>query len=200
MSEVEKQPENAAPAKAEKKSGKGRLIVELAVLVIAVIAVCIVGEVRKLSWWCHLRAKLGSATMSYKLAENYREKDPKQAKRYLEKAAAKGHIKAMKELAETDIKWRQKLAEMGDKRAQFQMALACRREGKDKEAVVWYEKAAANGIVEAFGALGICYYDGIGVEKDVPKAKELLKKAAEKGYGPAEAKLEEIADAEKKAK
>lgn len=212
MSEVEKQPENAVPEQnaaapaeksvdpAEKAKTRIRIIVELAVLVLAVIAVCIVGETRKLTWWCYLRAKLGSATMSYNLAKNYEESDPQKSKQWMEKAAAKGHIGAIKELAESDPKWTLKLAELGNKSAMLKMALACRRDGKMDEAIKWYEKAAAKGVPEAMHSLGVCYYDGDGVGKDVQKAKEWFKKAAALKYGPSEGKLEEIAAAEKQGK
>ena len=209
MSEVEKQPENAAaeqnaaPAaepKAKDPNAKVRIIVELAVLVLAVIAVCIVGEARKLTWWCYLRAKLGSATMSYNLAKNYEEREPKKARMWLEKAASRGHIKALRELADKDPKWMRKLAEKGDKKAMLNMALACRRDGKMDEAIKWYEKAAAAGVSAAMHSLGVCYYEGTGVGKDVQKAKEWLQKAKDKGYGPSEIKLEEIEAAEKQGK
>ena len=211
MSELEKQPgdaaaeQTAAPEKTNAPSGrkantKIRLLVELGVLVLAVVAVCIVGEVRKLTWWCYLRASLGSAKMSYNLAVNYQDRDPKKAQAWMEKAASKGHIKAMKQLAETDPKWMLKLAEIGDRKAQFDMALACRRDGKLEEAVKWYEKSAAGGFPAAMHSLGVCCCDGIGVQKDVQKGKEWLKKAAEKGYGPSEVKLEEIAKAENQGK
>lgn len=52
-----------------------------------------------------------------------------------------------------------------------------------KESVRWYKKAAAQGHVIAYTNLGYCYIEGEGVEKDVERGVELLKKAVQGGYG-----------------
>ena len=123
MSEVEKQPESTAPEQkaapagaaaaapvAEKaaRSGKKlstkiRLIVELAALVLALVVICIVGEVKNLKWWCYMRASLGSAEMQYKLGENCANENPKEAAEWFRKAAAQGHPKAAHRLVETTL-------------------------------------------------------------------------------------------------
>ena len=111
MSEFEKQPDasapeqNATPAEpiavpVPPKGGiNGRLIAELAVLAVAVIALCVVGEVKKPEWWMLLRASLGSTGMQYTLGEYYANPDnPKQnlkkAEKWLKKAAERGNHKA----------------------------------------------------------------------------------------------------------
>ena len=221
MSELEKKPENTAPtsaeAPAEKPAGKAaekkantkiRLFVELGVLVLAVVVVCIVGEAKKLQWWCHLRAKLGSTKMQYELGKYYAnaEKPAKDKALYwLRKAAAKGHPAAAAAAADATgdnaakIKWLLSAAEKGNAKIQFKLAQIYRADEKMTEAVKWYEKAAAKGVKEAMHNLATCYLDGIGVEKDLVKAKALYEKAAKAGYGPSEAKLQEVEEALKKA-
>lgn len=49
-------------------------------------------------------------------------------------------------------------------------------------AAYWYGKAADQGNAIAQYKLGICYYNGIGVNKNKEKAMELVHKAAEQGY------------------
>ena len=223
MSEVEKQPESTAPEQkaapagaaaaapvAEKaaRSGKKlstkiRLIVELAALVLALVVICIVGEVKNLKWWCYMRASLGSAEMQYKLGENCANENPKEAAEWFRKAAAQGHPKAAHRLVETTDDNEEKIklllpsAEKGDARTQFDLARIYRQSGKMAEAVKWYEKAAAGGIPDAQHELGVLYYDGTGVEKDLAKAKELIKKAADQGFARSINKLQDIENAEK---
>ncbi len=50
----------------------------------------------------------------------------------------------------------------------------------------WYEKAAAQGQLEAQFGLGCCYLDGQGVPKDESKAVEWCQKAASKGHASAQ--------------
>ncbi|MEN8907151.1 MAG: protein kinase, partial [Clostridiales bacterium] len=50
-----------------------------------------------------------------------------------------------------------------------------------KKAFIWYEKAAQNGVLEAYKNLGYIYYRGYGVNKDYEKAKNYFIKAAIKG-------------------
>ena len=49
-------------------------------------------------------------------------------------------------------------------------------------AVVWFEKAAEGGHVEAMAELGLCYELGLAVEQSDEKALEWYMKAAEKGH------------------
>ena len=71
-------------------------------------------------------------------------------------------------------------------------------------ALIWYKKAALNGHMEAKAVLirmykmmannnnpdglynlGMCYYEGFCIEKDLAKAYEYLNKAASLGHGDA---------------
>ena len=212
MSEIEKQPEdavseqNAAPAeqsaapKGKKAVSKTRLIVELAALVLAVVVVCVVGEVRHLTWWCILRANLGSVEMQYRLGERYAEStdmaDQEKAKKWLAKAAKKGHVPAAQKFLDVSFDVSEKIEVMlcvvkDDPRLQLQLAMLYRQKGDMKEAVKWYEKAAEQGLPEAQHALAGCYREGEGVAKDPAKAKALYEKAAKQGYGPSQSVLEE---------
>ncbi|MCI0701156.1 MAG: serine/threonine-protein kinase [Planctomycetia bacterium] len=53
----------------------------------------------------------------------------------------------------------------------------------------WYEKAAAQGNVNAQNNLGVLYARGEGVEQDYAKAREWYEKAAEQGHAPAQFNL-----------
>ena len=220
MSEFEKQPDasapeqNATPAEpiavpVPPKGGiNGRLIAELAVLAVAVIALCVVGEVKKPEWWMLLRASLGSTGMQYTLGEYYANPDnPKQnlkkAEKWLKKAAERGNSQAafkLTEIVRSDkdkMHWLTRSAEMGVAEAQYLLGQDLARNGKLEEAVKWYEKAAAQNLPRAQHVLAGCYRRGEGVKADPAKAKEWYQKAVAQGYGPSEVMLEEMA-AEKK--
>ena len=55
-----------------------------------------------------------------------------------------------------------------------------------KEAVVWYRKAAGQGMARAQYCLGDCYYHGEGVEKDFKEAVKWYRKSAEQGNASAQ--------------
>ena len=227
MSEVEKQSENTAPveesaAQAEAKAApveqpaapaekpaasdgkkksntKIRIIVELSLLVVALVVMCIVGEVKCLKWWCHMRASLGSAKMQYELGKIYdRENRREDAKRWLRKAADQGHSEAALLLVESaptnaeKIKLLLPAAEKGAPEVQYKLANLYRIEKKMDEAVKWYEKAARKEHAAAMHALGVCYLDGNGVKKDLKKAEEWLQKAKAKGNVHSEEKLKDV--------
>lgn len=61
------------------------------------------------------------------------------------------------------------------------------------EALVWYEKASKYNNAAAFWNLGNCYENGIGVERDLNKAKEWYLKAKEAGNWGAKEALERLA-------
>lgn len=54
----------------------------------------------------------------------------------------------------------------------------------------WFKKAADQGNVDAQNNLGVMYYTGEGVPKDMAKAREWLRKAAAQGNADAKANLE----------
>ena len=62
----------------------------------------------------------------------------------------------------------------GDKRYNFVNS-------DEVKAAYWWNEAAKNGYIKAFNSLGIAYKKGIGVEVDLVKAVECLKKGAEAG-------------------
>lgn len=51
---------------------------------------------------------------------------------------------------------------------------------------------AAKGMPESQYVLGVRYLNGIGVEKDEAKGRELLQKAADQGHAKSRLKLKEI--------
>jgi len=72
----------------------------------------------------------------------------------------------------------QKAAELGDKLAQYNLALMYDGgegvEVNHAKAVYWYKKSADSGLPEAQINLALCYYWGTGVKKDFKAAYELL--------------------------
>ena len=215
MSEVEKQPDASAPEKtafegrpetpaAGGKSSKRRLVIDLVVIAVAVVAFCVVCEMRKVTFWCLLRAHLGSAEMQYIVgktyfeSENPQEEDLKKAENWLKKADEQGHPDAamlLADLAKNDgdrMHWTTRAAEKGNPRAQYNLGMHHFTNQKYEEAAVWHEKAAKGGLPEAQHALAGCYRRGEGVKQDLAKAKEWYEKAAAQGYGPSQNALDEM--------
>ena len=60
------------------------------------------------------------------------------------------------------------------------------------KAVLWYRKAAEQGIAAAQFYLGDCYENGYGVPKNSAEAIVWYRKAAEKGYALATAALQRM--------
>ena len=60
------------------------------------------------------------------------------------------------------------------------------KDGKLADAVKWFRKAAERGHAEAQFALGACYCDGEGVEKNQTEAVKWFRKAAEQGQKEAQ--------------
>lgn len=189
MSEMEKQPEKSPAAPAEQSTAsadkkKVRMIVDLVVLAVALVAVCVIGEIRKPAWWCYLRGNLGSADMQFELGKHYANSetpDLQKAEKWLAKAVANGHKEAVSVLAKVE----------------YDLGRGCFGNGDHAAAFKWYEKAAGRGMPEAQHALGGCYRRGEGVKADPEKAKEWYKKAVAQGYGPSEAMLENMASENK---
>ena len=69
----------------------------------------------------------------------------------------------------------------------------CSSIGQDyAEAVKWYRKAAEQGFAGAQLNLGLCYYNGDGVERDYDEAMKWIRKAAEQNYDLAIKALERL--------
>ena len=92
-----------------------------------------------------------------------------------------------------DFNETQKLAEQGDARAQFNLAVSYYNgDGvpQDKQkAVEWYRKAAEQGHATAQYNLAIMYKKGEGLPQDKKKAVEWYHKAAEQGFASAQYSL-----------
>ena len=72
----------------------------------------------------------------------------------------------------------------GSPMAQFNLGQMC---GSDYEqAFAWFQKSADQGHDSAQNQLGLCYYEGKGVEQDYRKAIEWYQKAADQGYDEAQ--------------
>jgi len=82
-------------------------------------------------------------------------------------------------------------ADLGNARAQVDLAHAYHDgagglKQDDAAAVEWFKKAAAQGDLEGEYNLGIAYYRGIGVTKDINEAVKWFHKSAEQGDAEAQ--------------
>ena len=76
-------------------------------------------------------------------------------------------------------------AKQGYAPAQVTLAFILDQAEQDREAVHWYQQAADQNNVRGIFGLGTMYAKGEGVEKDPPKAGQLIEKAARMDYLPA---------------
>lgn len=61
-------------------------------------------------------------------------------------------------------------------------------------AAKWYRKAADQGFAESQFILGLCYYEGKGVEQNKAEAVKWFRKAAEQGHELAKEALKDLGD------
>ncbi len=94
--------------------------------------------------------------------------DAKKAKEYCQKAASKGHPVAQLFMA---------------------MWAMQHREDCNLEVLDWLQKAVDNGERQALYNLGISYHRGDFGKPDINKSYDLIRKSAEKSYGPALGRL-----------
>ena len=95
------------------------------------------------------------------------------------------------------LKWYLQAAEEGSCLGQFQCGYIYRNgEGgvpkNDHEGFKWYHLAAQQGDAKAQLQLACCYIEGAGVNRDIDKAKEWLKKAEQQGNESAAELLRKI--------
>ncbi|EGB06301.1 hypothetical protein AURANDRAFT_29473, partial [Aureococcus anophagefferens] len=120
------------------------------------------------------------------------EVDLGKARYWFERAAAKGSEEAINELAELaeldarlDKKKAMQLfrtaADRGDAVAQSNLGILLHSVEKFEEAVRCFVLAANQGYTDGEHNLGACFYDGIGTEVDLGKARFWLERAAAKG-------------------
>jgi len=79
-----------------------------------------------------------------------------------------------------------KLAEAGDLEGQFIVGDIAFNDKDYDQAFRWLEMSAGQGHIEATFALGLCYLDGLGVEKNLERASGCALLAAEKGHAHAQ--------------
>lgn len=139
--------------------------------------------------------------------------DIKQGMTLLKEAASEGEVFARYQLAYTIINIKDslseevyeackefiELAETGLPHAQNSLGW-CYRNGKITkqedfaQAIIFYEKAANQGYPWALENMGHVYRDGLGVEKNLSKARRYYRQAAEAGSGSAAAALEKMVE------
>ena len=80
-------------------------------------------------------------------------------------------------------------AEQGDIESQYKLGIYYYCEKNYRDAFLWFLKAAEQDHAAAQSYLGICYYNGEGVQQDNGQAVYWLRKGAEKDYPVALAHL-----------
>lgn len=163
--------------------------------------------------WYRKAARQGFAAAQSQLGQLYLRgegvgKDYRQAASWLVKAAEQGDVEAQYQLAllhtqglgvAVDVleaeKWLLKAADQGDVRAQLHLARLCEADRPD-QAIELYSRAAAQGNLEASGALGSLYADGLLVGQDIDKAVRFLHQASERGDVSALVRLAQLLDRE----
>jgi TPR repeat protein len=89
---------------------------------------------------------------------------------------------SIKELSDMGIEVKE-----GD--AVYSLGKAYFDEEKYDEAITWFSEASEMGHDDATYHLGLCYKDGLGVEKDADKSMEYFRLAAEQGSSEAQAEV-----------
>lgn len=122
-----------------------------------------------------IAAEQGSAESQFQLARllflgTGVEKNAKEARQWVEKAAGHGHILA-------NAAYGQLLFDDGD---------------KDEEAFRMLMMASMNGIPSAAYYLGMCFEDGRGTARDIERAKDFYRVAAKGGIAQAKTALDEL--------
>lgn len=180
--------------------------------------------------YLELAAKHGESEAYKTLGEMYEsgklvERDFKKAEQLYRKAADRG-INGALEAADRIVKTRNSFFEdglnklssepeksfrafaiaagMGHSGAPLKLADAylkgCGVEADRASAFYWYREAAEAGDRRAFYPLGLCYLNGVGVNRDIALAKDSLKKAVSFGSEGAKIALDKLSKAEKKAR
>lgn len=85
------------------------------------------------------------------------------------------------------------LAEQGDANAQFNLGLLYRNgqgvKRDDREALIWFTRAARQGMLDAQYNTGLMYMEGRGVAVSKPEAFKWWELAAAKGHAPSQHNL-----------
>jgi TPR repeat protein len=83
------------------------------------------------------------------------------------------------------IKWYKKAAEQGDPAAQCKIGDLHFAKEEYEEAVAWYNKAAEQKSGEAYYKLHQCYFEGLGVQRNLLKGRKYLELSVAQEYGDA---------------
>lgn len=132
------------------------------------------GRAERAFYWFGLAAAQGVAEAQYALVGFYRgnhwgvDKDEAQALNFLQSAAELGFLPAQRELAKYSA-----------------------AQGNEAQALVWDEKMADSGDIEAVFAVGERLFTGRGVAKDKDKAARYFVQAANHGHAGAQFRLAE---------
>lgn len=150
-------------------------------------------------YWARLSAEKGDAEGQYLYAGHYLQgigvqKKTKEAEKWLTQSAEQGYIESMNALAvaykvgwfgspdqEKMLYWWKQSAETGDAKSQYKYGEALFDIGDgieyEKEAFIWFKKAADQEYVEAFSDMAMFYMCGWGdCDIDIPTALKWARK------------------------
>ncbi len=121
-----------------------------------------------------------------KLARQKAETKATEAENALQQAKAQAQ-QAQNELRLAQEKLQK--AEENDANAQYKKGFSFYTQKDYAKAVEWFQKAADQGNADAQDWLGVCYYNGRGVQQDYKQAVEWYQKAANQGDAAAQNRL-----------
>ena len=149
--------------------------------------------------WYAAPAAAGDACAQYNLAKDCTLDDPRAALALMTRAAEQGHFMAQNDLGAMLLegrglpgalpdeaaaeRWLRASAGQGFQRAMVSLAVLESRRGHEAAALGWLERAAEQKDAEVLFRLGAIYANGwLSAEADVPRARRLLREAAEQGH------------------
>jgi len=111
------------------------------------------------------------------------------AKAYLKNNEVAHDFEKAVQWQENAVHWLEKAANLGNAKAQFEMANYLRAKGDLNDALDWDMKAAEQDWPKSQYNLGVCFRDGIGTSVDLEKSFFWYRKAAKNGVTDAKLSL-----------
>ena len=94
--------------------------------------------------------------------------------------------KIANQISNPEFEQAEKLAKKGKATYQYNLGVIYDKQKDTQKSFYWYEKAAQLNSTSAIYHVGLYYYHGYGVQKDVDKGIKYIREAKDKGYKRAE--------------